>query len=341
MPLKFTITLFIVSLLLALSVNANERIIVRDYRSSQPDRVNQHPQSGQPRPTIVSRRARPATIDNQRGLHDIVNQISSYKKWMIGANNKRAIDAEIANRIAADNALQNNIDTITLTPGPKGDKGDQGIKGETGAAGPAGSDDVLRADVCVLYETLNAAYSLGLDIPNYCSPSNPNNNYIFVSSIKYPNADFGGLAGADAKCQELATSAGHDGTYRALLSTSNISARDRLSIRFPLSLVNGPIIAEDTNDMWDGNVPALINVTELGTRANWHLAVTGTDSDGMADRGLFATWCGDWHSATGGVETGRTDRQDFGWLAIYGNTSSQSSNSCSNETLLYCLRTIQ
>ncbi len=48
------------------------------------------------------------------------------------------IDAEAAARIEGDANLQQNIDTIELTPGPQGEKGDQGDKGDTGDTGAKG-----------------------------------------------------------------------------------------------------------------------------------------------------------------------------------------------------------
>jgi len=50
-----------------------------------------------------------------------------------------ALDAEIANRIAAEAALQTNINTISLTPGPQGVKGDTGLQGPQGERGATGA----------------------------------------------------------------------------------------------------------------------------------------------------------------------------------------------------------
>ena len=66
-----------------------------------------------------------------------------------------ALDAEIANRIAGDQVLQNNIDTISLTPGPQG---------------PAGTNTPDRtAELCALYHQLYHTSLIGaLTIPAYC-----------------------------------------------------------------------------------------------------------------------------------------------------------------------------
>jgi len=63
-----------------------------------------------------------------------------------------ALQAEIANRIAADEALANSITNISLTPGPQGEQGIQGpagtdgAQGATGLQGPAGLDGANGVD---------------------------------------------------------------------------------------------------------------------------------------------------------------------------------------------------
>ena len=92
-----------------------------------------------------------------------------------------ALQVEIANRVAADEALANSITNISLTPGPQGDQGPQGETGTTGATGPqgiqgpagtigTGTDEVVRADMCLIFTTLNTQYSLEMPLPDYCTP---------------------------------------------------------------------------------------------------------------------------------------------------------------------------
>lgn len=59
------------------------------------------------------------------------------------------LNAEIAARIAADTVLQNNINTISLTPGPQGEQGIQGLTGDAGSNGTNGTngnDGIAGAD---------------------------------------------------------------------------------------------------------------------------------------------------------------------------------------------------
>src|SRR5207248_10614341 len=65
---------------------------------------------------------------------------------------------------------------------------------------------------------------------------------VFVTSATY-NRNLGVLAGADAKCQALASAAALTGTYKAWLSTSTINARDRVTqAGVPYTLVDGTVV---------------------------------------------------------------------------------------------------
>ena len=62
--------------------------------------------------------------------------------WASLAGLEADLDAETTERIAADIDLQDQIDTIELTPGPRGEIGPQGIQGETGATGETGPQGI-------------------------------------------------------------------------------------------------------------------------------------------------------------------------------------------------------
>jgi hypothetical protein len=57
-----------------------------------------------------------------------------------GQGQNGGLAAETDARIAADDDLQGQINTIELTPGPQGDKGDKGDQGIQGVAGSDGAD---------------------------------------------------------------------------------------------------------------------------------------------------------------------------------------------------------
>ena len=92
---------------------------------------------------------------------------------------------------------------------------------------------------------------------------------VFVTSTRY-NGNLGGLAGADAICQERAEAAGlAPGIYLAWLSVDSGSAGTPLT-RFvqspgPYTLVDGTtIVANNWADLTDGFLAASISLDENG-----------------------------------------------------------------------------
>jgi hypothetical protein len=68
-------------------------------------------------------------------------------------------------------------------------------------------------------------------------------NVMFVTSQTFMG-DFGGIDGADAKCQEAASATGLGGTFIAFLSTNSVPAKDRLK-RPGTSEVSGGVVRLD------------------------------------------------------------------------------------------------
>jgi hypothetical protein len=161
-------------------------------------------------------------------------------------------------------------------------------------------------------------------------------------------ADFGGLAGADAICQQLATAAGAgDRTWHAYLSTQGagaVNARDRIGSG-PWHNAGGTQIAANVADLHGDNerdrnyLFGDTAVDENGDATpgrgsqpqNKHDILTGSNSRGMAMTGDGDFTCNNW---TGGDEgsalVGHSDRSGG------GNTSWNSahpSRGCSLELL--------
>jgi hypothetical protein len=81
---------------------------------------------------------------------------------------------------------------------------------------------------------------------------------IFVSSEVLP-ADLGGLEGADEVCQSLAIAAGLNGEYVALLSTSEVHARDRTTHDGLYVNLKGSVVSfNGFQDAWDEQIPAAV-----------------------------------------------------------------------------------
>jgi hypothetical protein len=140
----------------------------------------------------------------------------------------------------------------------------------------------------------------------------------FVTSVGSGNGgNLGGLAGADAHCQKLATAAGAGNkTWRAYLSTSYIPpntaavhARDRIG-KGPWYNAKGVLIASDVAQLHgDNNLNAQTALTEKGATLNsrgqmplQHDMLTGSRPDGTAYPsfpGQPNMSCGEWTRETG------------------------------------------
>ena len=147
----------------------------------------------------------------------------------------------------------------------------------------------------------------------------------FVTSVNPgKGADFGGLAGADAYCQKLATSAGAGGkNWRAYLSSTAsggaaaVNARDRIG-RGPWQNAKGLMVATSVDDLHGPNnkLSKQNSLTEKGEvvsgrgdPVNMHDILTGSTADGRADTSAPDTTCGNWtQSGEGSAIVGHHDR---------------------------------
>lgn len=122
--------------------------------------------------------------------------------------------------------------------------GPQGPKGDIGLMGPQGpSSNVTKYDLCNIY------ISEGETLPKFCKKQ------IFVTSQSY-SGDLGGLSGADSKCQQLASTAGLKGIFKAWLSDSTTSASSRLThSELPYFGTDGNMIASNWQSLTStGNI---------------------------------------------------------------------------------------
>src|SRR5215468_12620490 len=129
------------------------------------------------------------------------------------------------------------------------------------------------------------------------APQSPNMTFFVTSAGSGKGADLGGLAGADARCQQLAQGAGAGNkTWRAYLSTQAeggaqaVNARDRIG-RGPWVNFKGEAIAQNVDDLHSANnkLGPQTSLTERGTvvagvgyTPNYHDALTGSQPDGRA-----------------------------------------------------------
>src|SRR5271167_1736311 len=100
----------------------------------------------------------------------------------------------------------------------------------------------------------------------------PPNLTFFVTSVgSGKGADLGGLAGADAHCQQLATAVGAGNkTWRAYLSSNAgiatpVNARDRIG-KGPWQIFKGEVVAQGVDDLHSASnrLGASTSLTERG-----------------------------------------------------------------------------
>lgn len=174
-----------------------------------------------------------------------------------------------------------------------------------------------------------------------------NDMSFFVTSVgSGKGGDLGGLQGADAHCQELATTAGAGKLqWRAYLSTEadgkrGQSARDRIG-NGPWYNAKGELIATNLTDLHLYNKTILketaLNekgelVNGRGDKPNTHDILTGTMNDGTAyfpdDKDHT---CNNWTSSDeGSAQVGHHDRHGGGNLSW---TSAHPTRGCSMDAL--------
>jgi hypothetical protein len=159
-------------------------------------------------------------------------------------------------------------------------------------------------------------------------PQAPNMSFFVTSAPIGKGGDLGGLAGADAHCQQLAATVGAGNkTWHAYLSTAEtpqakgINARDRIG-NGPWQNSKGVVVAQSVADLHSAN-NKLTHDTALTERGqviagfgytpNWHDALTGSQADGTAFPGNMNMTCstnqGSWTSSQyGKAELGHIDR---------------------------------
>jgi hypothetical protein len=194
---------------------------------------------------------------------------------------------------------------------------------------------------------LGAATVLCLQVDGVVVAQNQPMSFFITSVGPGDGANLGGLKGADAHCQKLATDvkAGNR-TWRAYLSTSAsgadkpTNAKDRIGPG-PWYNAKGVLIAQDVAELHGEN--KLTKETQLnekgevvngrGDKPNRHDILTGSQLDGTAFTDASDHTCNNWTSnSTGSAEVGHHDRQGGGANPTSWN-SAHPSKGCSQENL--------
>ena len=171
----------------------------------------------------------------------------------------------------------------------------------------------------------------------------------FITSTGSGNGgNLGGLEGADALCQKLASAAGATAkTWRAYLSTTgakSVNARDRIG-RGPWQNAKGVVVARTLDELHSDNnnlnkETALTETGQVvngaGDKPNTHDMLTGSTPEGRAVSGEGDSTCSNWTSSDAGrTMVGHHDRRgtsppptDRSW------NSSHPTAGCSQQALV-------
>jgi hypothetical protein len=196
------------------------------------------------------------------------------------------------------------------------------------------------------------------------APAQPLGFFVTSSGLG-KGADLGGLSGADAHCQKLASAVGAGNrTWRAYLSTQAangqpaVNARDRIGTG-PWANAKGQIVARDVAHLHGdvieqarlgNNLSRTTVITEkgepvkgAGDKPNEHDILTGSKADGTAYTDAADHTCKNYTSsaADGSAQVGHFDRTGGGntsWNSAHGSRGCSQENQVGTggAGLLYC-----
>jgi hypothetical protein len=182
------------------------------------------------------------------------------------------------------------------------------------------------------------------------SQAQQNNMTFFVTSHgPGKGGDLGGIAGADAHCQALATAAGAGGkTWHAYLSSNTppggqaTNARDRIG-NGPWQNAKGVVVAKDVADLHANpniNKDTLLDekgerIKVRGDNPNMHDMLTGSTMEGRAFPANLNLTCNNWSSSTfGSAMLGHIDRNPKTNEFSQSWNATHMSRSCSQPDLI-------
>lgn len=177
-----------------------------------------------------------------------------------------------------------------------------------------------------------------------CRCGNGGPCFVFVTAAAFTGSAFTGLAGADASCQEAASTARLPGTYKAWLSAGGSTPATRFTntgAAGPYVRVTAPVnggqprvgprvavsFAQLLACSGDICMDTPISETETGQSAPTPPVWTGTNSDGSA----AADTCSGWTSDAGQGQVGDTRQADQKWTA-------NGANACTQARPIFCFQ---
>jgi hypothetical protein len=126
----------------------------------------------------------------------------------------------------------------------------------------------------------------------------------FSSETDYYTGNLGGLAGADAKCNGLATGAGLGGTWKAWVSTSTVNAIDHIDDVGAFYLVDRQTLIFPSKASMTGAPLAPIDMDQHGNSVGFaYGAWTGTTAGGVYSGQACSDWTDDGSTSQAGTAT--------------------------------------
>jgi hypothetical protein len=206
-----------------------------------------------------------------------------------------------------------------------------------------------RFNLAVVAAAWCTAVACGDDKDSSTSPSSSSSGpKFFVTSDTSTTGNLGGLAGADARCQRLANTAGFGNkTWHAYLSVERDSTGARVDARSrigqgPWTNVNGVTVARDLTELHSRRGDYQVFIDERGQPipGQWpgtpspvqHDILTGSNADGTLMAGFT---CADWtsDSASAVAQVGHSDGLGPGGDssgALSSWNSSHANQNCAN-----------
>jgi hypothetical protein len=158
---------------------------------------------------------------------------------------------------------------------------------------------------------------------------------VFVTSTTH-TGNFGGIAGADAICRNLAAAANLPGagSYMAWLSDATVSPATRFHRSTgPYLLVGSSNIAENWDDLTNGSIATPLKRTETGQAIHSTNVWTSTLANGNSEGAGSEFTCGNWTNAAATAGTGWSDSVDAAWTDIGGGVTN-----CTFSFPFYCFQ---
>jgi hypothetical protein len=135
---------------------------------------------------------------------------------------------------------------------------------DASSANDVANDAMVATEASAIDVMTTQDAGIDANVIDVLTPDASVHQIVFVSSTLF-DGNLGGLAGADAKCQALATAASLSGAYKAWLSDTTSSAASRLThATTPYVLVDSTVVAKDWSGLTSGNLLHAIDLTETG-----------------------------------------------------------------------------